>query len=321
MVIPTNSSVQQELASQYQGNPFFLPWDQVAGQFGRDPGSVFIDDFDLGVVRTMGAIIDPSTPVNEPAFVLMVKGLKPEQQRELEPLEEIVVPVTFAHPESYMSIWKLPGIFIRRDQIEPDLSRYSQELEGFRLPAPNTKYSTIETPIGDITGPNEVYSKIRPEAYNFYYIIDLIARYRSDANMLLRNVLPAFKQHKSIIVQDSKGEFSQYTAFLESIDQLDEILGVTMKHHGYSLTIKVIGELDVYGGPDGTGYDIRPTVGNIDLELAVKKLGEKAPLETNADGLPLKTQPADYLDAICSHVKRGKTPTGQVSVNTTPNGS
>jgi hypothetical protein len=310
MVIPVNTSIQQQLASQYQGNPFFLPWDQTTGQFGRDPGSVFIDDFDLGIVRTMGAIVDASSPVNEPAFVLLVKGLKPEGQRELEPLEEIVVPVTFGHPESYMSIWKLPGIFIHRDQIEPDLQRYSQELEGFRLPAPNTKYSTIETPSGDVTGPNEVYSKIRAEAYNFYYNIDLIARYRTDANMLLRNVLPSFKQHKSVIVQDSKGEFSQYTAFLEGIDQLDEIIGVTMKHHGYSLTLKIIGELDVAGGPDGTGYDIRPTTANVDLEVAVKQPGETAPIQTNADGLPLKTEPADYLGSICSHVKR-KSPAEQ----------
>jgi hypothetical protein len=305
--LPDNRSYQQELASQYQGNPFFLQWDQVAGRFGRDPGFVTLEDFDLGVVKTMGAIIDPSSPVNEPSFILMVNGLKPEEQRELDPLEETVVPVTFAHPESYMSIWKLPGIFIRRDSIEPDLQRYSQELEGFRLAAPNTKIDTIETPAGDVSGPQEVYSRIRDEAYNIYYTIDMIARYRTDANVLLRKVLPAFKQHKAVMVMDSKGELSEYTAFLESIDQIDEIIGVTMKHHGFSLTIKVIGALTM------TDNDIRPTMANADLELKIKGPQDVWTGLTNADGLPLKTWPADRLSSICSHVRRQQPTTGNQS--------
>jgi hypothetical protein len=141
-------------------------------------------------------------------------------------------------------------------------------------------------------------SRVRAEAYNITYTIDMIARYRTDANALLRTILPRYKQQKAVIVQDSKGDFNEYTAFLESIDQLDEVLGVTLKHHGWSLTIRVIAELDL------AENDIRPTATSIQPQIILKKPGEEAPILRASDGLPLKTQPARVLGTICSMVPR-----------------
>lgn len=294
-----NVPIESQLTAQRTGQETVFPWDQIQGRFGKEPGQVFIEDFDLGVMRTLGAFVDPRGPVEEASFILPVKGLKEDAQR-LDGMDDAVVPVTFANSEAYMNIWKLPGIFIHRDAIEPDLTRYSQELEGFRIPAPNTK--TVDGAVLSIdpTGPAEVMSRIRAEAYNITYTIDMIARYRTDANALLRTVLPRYKQQKAVIVKDSKGDFNEYTAFLESIDQLDEVLGVTLKHHGWSLTIRVIAELDL------AENDIRPTATSIQPIIIPKKPGDEATILTASDGLPLKTQPARVLGTICSMVPRMK---------------
>lgn len=289
--------IEQQQAAQRSGNPTPFPWDQVAGQFGIEPGQVFIEDFDLGVVRTLGAFVDPRAPVEEASFILPVKGLKEDAQR-IDGMDVDVVPVTFANSEAYINIWKLPGIFIHRDVIEPDLTRYSQELEDFRRPAPNAAIVDGAVALVDPLGPNAVMSRVRAEAYNLTYTIDMIARYQTDANALLRAVLPRYKQQKAVIVQDSKGDYNEYTAFLESVDQLNEVLGVTLKHHGWSLTIRVIAELDL------AENDIRPTVTSIQPQVVLKKPGDEAPILTASDGLPLKTQPARVLGIICSMVPR-----------------
>lgn len=290
--IPLQPNIVQELAVQRSGSPTFYPWDQVAGQFGIETGQVFIEDFDLGVVKTLGASIDPNSSADEASFVLPVPGLKEDGQR-VDTQGNILVPVTFAHPESYMNIWTLPGIFIRREAIEPDLLRYSQELEGFRVPAPQA----VTTEIDGSVGPNEVLSRVRAEAYNFVYVVDMVARYRTDANALLRTVLPRFKQHKAILVRDSKGDLNEYSSFLESVDQIDEILGVTLKHHGYALTLRVVGELDL------SENDLRKTVSQVDLEVVTKKVTDVAAVETTIDGLPLKKGPSAVLGKICNHIR------------------
>jgi hypothetical protein len=296
--VPTNQDIVQELASQQSGYPYFYQWNQIQGNFGVEPGRVFIDDFDLGVLKTMGAILDPGSPADEPSFVLQVKGLKPEEQRQIGPLGGDVVPVTFGHPEAFMSTWQLPGVFVRREGLEPDLARYSQDLESFRKVAPNTEIvEGQETNIVE-EGPAEVMQRQRAEAYNFIYIIDCIARYRTDANALLRAVLPKFKQNMSIIVRDSLGDLNQYTAFLEGITDLQEVLGVTMKHIGYSIQIKVIGELDLY--PDNV---VIPTAKIIEPDIVVKDPTVLSPVPTTTDGLVLKTYPSKVLGRICSHVK------------------
>jgi len=298
MTVPIPTSSVQAYSSQLSGYPTFLPWDQIQGLFGVEPGRVFLEDFDLGIVETMGAYIDPNAPVDEQSFVLRVNGLKDEGQR-VDSFGKSVVPVTFAHPESYMNIWTLPGIFVRRESIEPDLQRYSQELEGFRIPAPQAKFTTID----GMTGPDTVLSRPRPEAYNLYYSIDMLARYQTDANALLRVMLNRYKQHKAILVRDDKGDLNEYTAFLESVDQISEILGVTLKHHGFSLNLKVIGELDVDDstlditrGPN----DIRKTAQEIQLEVVPKDPTVPNPIEMTEDGLPLKTDPALSLGRICT---------------------
>lgn len=291
--------IDQQMTAQRTGQPTAFPWDQIQGQFGVDPGQVFIEDFDLGVVRTLGAYVDPRAPLEEASFILPVKGLKEDAQR-IDGLDGTVVPVTFANSEAYMNIWKLPGIFIHRDVIEPDLTRYSQELEAFRAPAPNSQLVDGSVALVDPLGPAEVVSRVRAEAYNITYTIDMIARYRTDANALLRTVLPRYKQQRVVIVQDSKGDYNEYTAFLESIDQLDEVLGVTLKHHGWSLTIRVIAELDL------SENDIRPTATSIQPNVVPKGPNDVAPILTTSDGLPLKTQKAQVLGTICSMVPRMK---------------
>lgn len=314
MQIPNKTTVQDLLAAQRQAGSgpnvpcqpgsgkgaAFFPWDQVQGRFGVVPGRVFIEDFDLGVVRTLGAYVDPHAPVEEASFILPVPGLKPEEQREDQPLETVVVPVTFANAEAFQNIWKLPGIFIRREQLEPDMSRYSQELEAFRVPAPNTQMVNGSVQSIDPLGPAEVMSWNRAEAYNIYYVIDMIARYRTDANALLKVVLAQFKQNKAIIVQDDLGDYNEYTAFLESIDQLDEVLGLTMKHHGWALTLKVVAELDL------SEREIRPTATSIRPEVVRKPPGMVAPVLTTTDGLPLKNYKSRVLGTICSMVPRMK---------------
>lgn len=291
-------AVEQEIAAQQTGNPTPQPWDQVGGQFGSVPGKVFIDDFDLGVVRTLGAFLDDRSPTDEPSFILPVEGLKKDEQRQTY-LEKDVVPVTFGHPEAFMSIWKLPGVFIRREGIEPDLTRYSQELEAFRIPAPNTQMVNGQVLNIDPLGPAELMQRQRAEAYNFIYVIDMIARYRTDANAMLQTILPRYKQHHAIIVRDSQGDLNEYTAFLESIDDLQTVLGVTMKEVGFSLNIRVVGELDLFDNV------VRKTVTTIESEI-IQKTPENTPVQPpNPYGLKFGRQ-AKVMGTICSMAPRVK---------------
>jgi len=300
MTIPSNVDTVSEYRAQMSGGNYISQWDQVSGLFGVKPGDVFLEDFDLGVVKTMGAFLDPHGNVDESSLVLPVTGLKPEYQRSLND-GTIVVPVTFGHPEAYMNIWTLPGIFVRREgAIEPDMARYSQELESYRAVAPQAQTVEGQVLMDPVTGPAETIQGQRAEAYILYYMIDLIARYRTDANALLRAVLPRFKQNKAILVRDSDGDLNEYSAFLDSIDSIDEILGVTMKHVGYSLTLRVLAELSL--GP--TEPEIRKTAQTIEIGTGAKDPSDISESTKSIQGLPLKTYPSRVLGRICSHVSK-----------------
>jgi len=209
-------------------------------------GLMTISDYDAGIYRTMGAVPDATDPLN-PCYKLTVPGLDPDQ-----------VPVFWGQPEPIFTKKVLPFITITRDDITPNNARWMscQQLE-YRAGVSGTDMMA-----NGVSGFAQYERKIQAQPYDFSYTISCWDRYERPTQLILSKLLKRFPPIGKIFVTDSLGLERTYSSYQDSpITPLHEILDPTRRVRGYSLTIRVEGELDLID-PTNIG-----SVSGIDLTL------------------------------------------------------
>ena len=212
-------------------------------------GTVFLNNFDAGVIETFGArlfprIVDGGSR-NE--YMLALDGVTgpPEYGGRL--------PVYFVSGKSRYNPKYLPALIIRRSEVAPAMQNGGQSwgIE-YARPAPGAQTVNVDLPNGQtISGPNRL--EIKPVATPFDLTYDITIRCRGpraekDAIAGLRHLLSVAEPPGCAVkVKDSLGDERGYDGLTQSIADVTEVLDLTARDAGWTLTLLIHGELDVIG--------------------------------------------------------------------------
>lgn len=203
------------------------------------PGYVTLRDFDQGIVQTLGATVS-----NNAYYVqaLNVSG----------PPGWPGVPVVFSYPEDVLQEYRLPFVLVRRDDITPAMERW-QSVGALEYAVPG--YGALPK---QVTGPGGVVAQgftlteTRPQAipYDISYTLEITARHRgaigqrNQINSILYHVLRRFPVYGQVQLTDSIGDPRSYECLMEGVSPLDNIAEVTDRKLGFSISLRVLAELD-----------------------------------------------------------------------------
>lgn len=210
-------------------------------------GTVFIEDFDRGVVESLGAtIVDVSVEGGvRKEYACQVPGVT----GPVSP--DGLVPVYFVAGNTPFVAKLLPAIVVRRTEIETAFGNGGQSWGiQYKKRAPGAMDVTVTMPDDTtITGPTHKEILERAVPHNLRYEIQAKARgpaAQRDANRLLKFMMRAYPPPAgTVTVKDSVGDARGYDVIHESKAWNTDVLDLTARDVGWTLTLVVHGELDL----------------------------------------------------------------------------
>lgn len=200
-------------------------------------GTVWLRDFDLGLVTSTGATLDPAGSPGGNNYYLDLTGGSCNS-----PGSNGFIPIIFNNPDQVYEQKIYPSILIKRDDFVPALKRWHQYQQfDYYYGIPGT-----EEIVNGQSGFTQVETKPSAWPYDITYSISIYSRYEYEAQMLLRTIMRRFQPRTHIKVLDSLSEERRYTAFVDrSVSDIGEYVDASERLRGYSLTILVEGEIDL----------------------------------------------------------------------------
>lgn len=196
---------------------------------GVKTGSVFLRDFDRGVVETLGGVV-----VGDNYFVYNT-GVNPAPGQP-------GIPVTFAFPEDIYEHWRKPGFIVSRDDVAPAMQRYHPGALQYNAPAATARPVVMS----GIQGFSQMETMSQAVPFDLAYTISIItAGYRNLANKLLDYTLRRFPPYCAVYVLDSLGDQRTYTAWNDGVSMLDEVMEVSERTIGFAVSLRVEAEFDL----------------------------------------------------------------------------
>ncbi len=209
---------------------------------GTRTGEVLLEDFDRGVVVTLGGEVDDS---GDFYIIKDVKGVS-------APPDFAGIPIYFAFPDEVLQDLILPCWVVRRDSITPAMSRWHQGMVPYRIPAPGAKSGIVTHPItGDViaTGYSHYEEKSQAVPFDLLYNIQIRARYRNNLEVpgmkMLTFTLRQYQPYTQVLVMDSEEKRRSYDAFMETPSAQDTQTNVSDREIRFNVTLRVEAELDL----------------------------------------------------------------------------
>lgn len=200
-------------------------------------GTVFLENFDIGLVETFGAELVDIELDGEMVqdYALRVSGVE-------GPLEyNGMIPVVFQSPEEVYQNYYLPHIAVFRSSVVPANQRWHPGGREYLIPAASARQ--IPGADGQLH-PNRMEMKHYCNPYDITYDMHLRARRRQPVDLMLRYICQYYPPYGVLFCVDSEGATRGYDAFQESIDNLDEVADISERVIGHTLSIRVEAELD-----------------------------------------------------------------------------
>lgn len=213
-------------------------------------GIVNLRHFDEGVVTTLGATIDEDTQT----YWLTVTGFSGPPGAPIDKLtNEIRCPVVFSIPEDVFAQYEIPIVVVRREGITPSLNRWFPGQLQYRTPAYGShKTLAEEGTSNEQLGYDSMEQLQMAVPFDIDYTISLISRFRgvkggqrNQAHRILDHVLRIYQPYTYVKLKDSIGDDRTYEASMESVTPLDSIPEVSDRVIGFSLSLRVMAELDL----------------------------------------------------------------------------
>lgn len=202
-------------------------------------GQVFLEDYDVGIARTIGGELIDIERDGETVqkYAVKIDGVTgPPYTQEL-------VPIDMADSEDAFSDQLLPQIVIARGSIIPQMERWQPGGHAYHCPAPASQ--TVTLPSG-LQGPSMLEFKALAFPFEITYDIHLRGRVRLQADRLLRHMGKFFWAYGQVYVKDSEGCERGYYTFVDSYEQLAELDKVSERVMGHTISMRVEAELDFY---------------------------------------------------------------------------
>ena len=222
---------------------------------GSEIASVWIPNFDRGVVTTIGSVlrdIEVDGDIRQ-HYVLPCDGLAeypdstnlPEELRPLPTFPTGTVPVFFVNPEEVFQPWVLPCVVVRRGSISPNFSR-APWFSFQNVPASDA--STVAVNIGGqwITGPNKRVMRWGAIPHDIGYEVQVYARTQFDELKLLHCVMKKTRPPWfNVSVVDDHDCARTYVAGPVDVADLSELADVADRTIAHSISFDVWAELDL----------------------------------------------------------------------------
>lgn len=203
--------------------------------FGQQTGEVFIRNFDQGVVETMNGtvrIID-----GQKNYFIDVPACTPP-----------AVPMIFLNPEQVFESKIYPSFVMARTGVYPALQRWHSvgQLE-YIVGLVSGGTSEVSGRDGSvISGYNQIETKVQTLPFDLMYDLSCYARYEREAIPMLKHLLRVWQPYSKINVVDTLGQTRVYSVYNENdVADIGEIVDVADRMKGYSVSIRIEGELDI----------------------------------------------------------------------------
>lgn len=213
-------------------------------EHGVRNGNLDLMDWDRAVVEHIGAVLEPenpSSPTNpgKNLYYLPLGGIFVYEQGDRFEIER--AQVVYKRPSPTDISFILPEIVISREDFTPTKERLFGVTEQYRLPAEGA----TKIAVNGCVGYSNYVTKDQEDPYDFTYTIEVWSKYRAVAQMLLGMMLVKFPVRGAgkVAVTDSLGCVREYLAFNEGTADLTEVNSMVDRIAGYSLNIRIEGEL------------------------------------------------------------------------------
>jgi len=232
--------------------------------FGQRTGFLDLLDYDIAVAKGLGAEYDEDKgqwylPLRDPCTGQSVY-VKPEGSEAPEIVERALV--VWKQSEPTHTEYDLPAVLIMRDDYNFAEQREWSPTAQYRVPACGAQRVSA----GGMLGWSEYETKEKEWPVDLTYTIETWARYRAVAQVLHQMVGFKYPPRTSVKVTDSLSNERIYHAFQEGTADLTEINTMVDRVAGFSLSLRIEGELTwdrvpTTETPFTGGTTIRPPTG------------------------------------------------------------
>ena len=210
-------------------------------------GTVDLRNYDEGLVTSMGAILkNYGTP---PIMTYVLETGSGGCGGD--------VPVYFSSADPTIVKETIPRVFITRSSEDEVLQRLHPGDIEWRDRFDNSPE------IGTTGNYQEVEESVQAWPYDFSYDLDIRGATRLQAQAIWSWIQKntTIKPQGYINVKDSAGDVRGYDIQYDSISQADEVDDIHMRYPGLAVTIRVLGEVNIYpvGGSDSRKKVIQQT--------------------------------------------------------------
>jgi len=222
-------------------------------------GDVWLEDFDVGVVETMGAF------VSDGDYFLQIDGVPntpwPTDRESRSATFSVRgdrmpgVMITFVAPDDRITPFVYPCIVVRRESIEPAMNRWPSRHLKYRAPAEGANPVTHSWydqngQLHTVNGYDSYEEQLGNFPFDITYMISVLAsakKAETYAQRMLKHVMRVYppRDASGVRVKDSIGDIRAYEVSAEGPSSLREALDMVDHQAGYSVNIKVEGELDL----------------------------------------------------------------------------
>lgn len=229
-------------------------------------GDVFLRNFDLGMIKTLGGVLIGSQyylPLD------LVPGVLPPLFTEFsedsadtgEPMPGI--PVIFSNAGDAVERYVIPCIRVRREDPTPALERWLSNQDKYRAPAAGAEEITVQYGSREKTGYSKYEMQPAGWPYDIPYTVTVEAngeRARTNAQIMLRHAMGIFGPYGVVTVYDDAGEERKYNVFGEGPSDLSAVADIRDRTVIYALSLRISAELDVLPKADHQAVTSPPTV-------------------------------------------------------------
>jgi len=208
----------------------------------RRTGLVTLRDFDEGFLRTLlGSEVEIELDGEKTlAIGVPIAGVRGPEQFQGQ------VPVCFGEPEEVYQLNLLPCIVVSRSTFTPAMDRSMPYGEEYRVPAMDAQSVALTMPDGTVVnGWDRWEFKEFATPFDMLYTVELRARRRGDANRMFDHASKLLRPHFEVFVFDTEGDERGYNTFLDPWTSIDALSDVADRVVGFSVSIRVEGELDL----------------------------------------------------------------------------
>ena len=224
-------------------------------------GTLWVDDFDRGVVTTLGGEIVSYSRDGEvrKAYAIDIDDYVSDFS-ELEGR----VPVSFVNPTEVYRPHVLPCIVIRRSSMNPAFERKAWYGILGRKPAVGAVQKTVKNENNeDVQGYDKYTYQWRATPFDIQYDVQAMCQAKYGAMnvglVMLKHVLKRFEPPWfRLTVVDSKGETRNYDAGDLTVENTSELADIANRLISHTISFTVRAELDLWKDFDGYSFSEDP---------------------------------------------------------------